>query len=141
MSTWDNDPISFTNSQIKLVIDEELEKNYKHRDDRDEIIGMINKCLQHLTCYCCLDTKKQLFDWKTFFVFLYGEFTCFVCTGQHKRINSYRKIHHAKVNVNGHNRQIPYYYKNSRGIIVNYLINLYKEEYQNSENEIHEITF
>jgi hypothetical protein len=138
MTAWIDDPISFTNSQIKLLIDEEIEKKYKFSDEKREIVEMINKCLQHLTCYCCLDTKKQLFDWKFFFMSLYGEFTCFVCTGEHKRVKSHRKIHHAKVRINGHNRQIPYYYKNSTGIIVTYLINMYKEEY---ENDLHEIIF
>jgi hypothetical protein len=128
--SWLNDRIGYINNQIKVIIDEEIKKKYKNREEKENIVKIVNNSLKHLTCYCCLDTKKQLFDCKSFFIRYYGEYTCFVCTDEHIRTNCYSQISYGKVNVNGFQRQIPYYSLKNKGIILSYLIELYKDEYQ-----------
>lgn len=121
------------NSLIKTLIDYEIEKNYLGHDD---IINDVNKCVKHLTCLGCLDTRKILFESESWFGGTYEEFSCPACTGSRNRLDSHYQIFHCQVN----GRQVPF---NGYGEKIGYsrvreICEIYRREYQESDLVIEE---
>jgi len=116
------------NSLIKTLIDYEIEKNYLGNAD---IITNVNKCINHITCLGCLDTRKILFESESWFGGTYEEFSCPACTGSRNRLDSHHQIFHCQVN----GRQVPF---NGYGEKIGYsrvrqLYEIYKRDYQQSD--------
>jgi hypothetical protein len=116
------------NKLFKSIIDDEIEKYYLGHDN---IINDVNKCIKHLTCLGCLDTRKILFDSESWFGGTYEEFSCPACTGSRDRKDSHHQIYHCQVNgrqapYNGGDKRVGY----SR---VRQLCEIYRREYQQSD--------
>lgn len=100
-------------------------------ENQPHLIEIVNKCLNHIKCLCCLDTRKILFESESWFGGTYEEFSCPACTGSRDRKDSHHEIYHCKVNgrqvpYNGGDRNIGY----SR---VQQLCEIYKNDYQKTD--------
>jgi len=107
------------------AIRSEIERDFKGQLD---VINCVNKCIKHIECLACLDTKKLLFESESWFGGRYEEFSCPVCTGSRDRKDSHHQIYHCQ----GNGRQVPY---NGGDKNVGYsrvceLVNIYKREYE-----------
>ncbi|NDA89494.1 MAG: hypothetical protein EBY20_01065 [Alphaproteobacteria bacterium] len=122
--------ISFreTNKLFITCIEDDLEKNFK---GQFEIINAVNKCMKHITCLGCLDTRRILFESESFFGGTYEEFSCPACTYSRDRKDSHHQIFHCQVN----GRQVPY---NGGDRKVGYsrtqqLYQIYKKDYEKND--------
>jgi hypothetical protein len=106
-------------------IKNELELEFIQQID---IKKCVLKCIKHIKCHACCDTKKILLDNESFFGGYYEEFTCPLCTGNKIRLDSHHQIYHAQVN----GRQVPYNggKKNVGFSRVISLYNIYKKEFE-----------
>ena len=105
-------------------------------EGQPHIIEMVKKCVNHIKCLCCLDTRRLLFESESWFGGTYEEFSCPACTGSRDRKDSHHQIYHCKVNgrqvpYNGGDRKIGY----SR---VQQLCEIYKKDYQQTDLLIEE---
>jgi len=113
------------NELMNQAICYELECDFKGQPD---VVRCVNKCIKHIECLACLDTKKILFESESWFGGRFEEFSCPVCTGSKDRKNSHHQIDHCQKN----GRQVPY---NGGDQNVGYsrvceLVNIYKREYE-----------
>jgi hypothetical protein len=117
--------IKQANELMHQAIRYEIECDFKGQSD---VITCVNKCIKHIQCLSCLDTKKLLFESESWFGGRYEEFSCPVCTCSRDRKDSHHQIYHCK----GNGRQVPY---NGGDRNVGYsrvgeLVHIYKREYE-----------
>jgi hypothetical protein len=117
------------NELMKMMIEGELAENFGGRTD---IIDAVRKCIPHIKCLGCLDTRKVLFTSEAFFFGgTYEEFTCPACTGARTRLDSHHQISHARVN----GRQVPYNGgdRNAGYSRVLQMHTIYKQDYEQGD--------
>ena len=117
------------NELMKMMIDGELAENFRGRTD---IVDAVRKCIPHITCLGCLDTRKILLTSEAlFFGGTYEEFTCPACTGSRTRLDSHHQVSHARVN----GRQVPYNGndRNAGYSRVLQMHTIYKQDYEQGD--------
>jgi hypothetical protein len=119
----------------ECIITHELSKN---NIEKHEIINIIDKCMKHITCLCCMDTKKILETSESWFGGTFEEFTCPPCTGQKIRLDSHHHVSHCKVN----GRQVPYHGGNysQQYSHIKEMYDIYKKDYEKVDLLIEENT-
>jgi hypothetical protein len=117
----------------ECIITNELNKN---NIEKQKVINIIDKCMKHITCLCCMDTKKMLQTSESWFGGTFEEFTCPPCTGQKIRLDSHHHVSHCKVN----GRQVPYHGGNfsEQYSHIKELYDIYKKDYEKMDLLIEE---
>jgi len=112
----------------ECIITNELSKN---NIEKHEVINIIDKCMKHINCLCCMDTKKMLQTSESWFGGTFEEFTCPPCTGQKIRLDSHHHISHCKVN----GRQVPYHGGNfsEQYSHIKEMYDIYKKDYEKND--------
>jgi len=113
------------NTFLKQLLDYEMEHDFANND---EVVSRAKKCIPHIQCLGCLDTRHVLYTSESFFGGTYEEFTCPACqNGRKDRLDSHHQIYHAQVN----GRQVPYNGGGNTGYSrVVQLYQIYKNEYE-----------
>lgn len=116
-----------SNKMFRQFIDTEIERDYNGSTD---VIEYVDKCIKHIECLCCLDTRKVLFTSEAWFGGTYEEFSCPACRNR-ERLDSHHQIYHAQVN----GRQVPYNGGDSKVCYsrVMQLCDIYRRNYQQSD--------